>query len=77
MTMYHVCAVRRGGSEDTVWSPGTRVTASCEPPWGAGNQTQVPMEDQSMLLTIEPSVQIQENTFFDEVGYSYSYTYTI
>lgn len=55
--------VRRGGSEDTVWAPGTQVTASCEPPWGAGNQTQVPLEEQSMLLTTEPSVQIQENTF--------------
>lgn len=65
MTMYHVRAVRGGGSEDTVWSPGTRVTASCESPRGAGNQTQDPLEDQSMLLTIEPSVQIQENTLYN------------
>ena len=38
---YHVRAWYPGRSEEGIGSPGTEVVDICEPPLGAGNQTQV------------------------------------
>ena len=41
-----------------VGSPGTGVIDSCEPPCGYGELNPGPLEEQSVLLTAEPSLQL-------------------
>lgn len=45
----HACLVLRS---EVIGSPGILVSKGCEPPYGAGNQTQVPLTTQQSLQTL-------------------------
>ena len=49
-------------SGEGVGSPGTGVTGSCELSCRCWELNSGPLEDQSVLLTVEPSLQPQQST---------------
>jgi hypothetical protein len=51
------------GLYEGIRSPGTRVIDNCELPCGCWKLTLGPLEEQPVLLTIEPSVQPHKTKF--------------
>lgn len=49
-------------------SSGTEITNSCELPCGCQELNQGPLEEQSWLLTIEPSFQPQQLVLLRQVA---------
>jgi hypothetical protein len=47
----------QGGQKRALDFPGIGVTDSCEPPCGCWELNSEPLEEQSVLLTTEPSLQ--------------------
>ena len=45
--------------------PSDPITDGCEPPRGCWEVNSGPLEEQSVLLTTEPSLQPQYHKFFD------------
>ena len=60
LSMYHVCAWCLWWPEEGIGSPGTGVTDSCELPCGCWELNPGPLEEQSVLLTTGPSLQLPE-----------------
>ena len=55
--MCTTCMPSACGLVEGIRTPGTEVTGSCEPPYGCGKQNPDPVEEQSVLLTAEESLQ--------------------
>ena len=49
-------------------APGTGVTDSCELPYGGWELNRGPLEKQPVLLTAEPSLQLQRQSFLETSG---------
>ena len=50
---------------DRVGSPGTEITDSCEPPCECWELKPGPLEERSVLLTAEPSLQPPDHEFLN------------
>ena len=57
MSVYHGCAWYPQRPEEGVPSPGIGITDRCDPPCGCWESNLDPLEEQSMPLTSEPSLQ--------------------
>lgn len=64
ISVYHMHAWCLWRSEEDIISLGTRVIDSCEWPFDCWELNQEPLEEQSILFTMEPSLQPQLYIFF-------------
>jgi E3 ubiquitin-protein ligase NEDD4 len=68
MSMHHIQEWYLQRPEEGLGSPGTGDVEDCEPPCGCWDLNSGPSEDQSVLLTAEPSLQPSLIFFFFETG---------
>jgi hypothetical protein len=50
--------------EEDVRTPGTKITGVSQPPCGCWESNPEPLEDQLVLLTVEPSLQFHVSAIY-------------